>query len=237
MNINSIDSIISLDHVRCTYRIKQGLLRFKPYHAIQDVSFTVIEGETLGIIGRNGAGKSTILKLIAGILRPDAGRVIKRSEINISLLSLQVGFDRELSGRENILLGGLCLGITQKRIMECMNGIITFSDLGAFIENPIKTYSSGMRARLGFSIGLELMPDVLLIDEVLGVGDWSFKKKASEALRSKIRSGKTVILVSHDLDQVKNICDRVVWIENGMTRCIGNPVEIIDFYKNCSPRV
>ncbi len=235
--MNIVDGIIALDHVRCTYRIKQGFFRFKPYHALQDVSFTVVEGETLGIIGRNGAGKSTILKLIAGILHPDAGRVIKRPEINVSLLSLQVGFDPELSGRENILLGGLCLGISKKRILECMDDIIAFSDLGVFVENPIKTYSSGMRARLGFSIGMELSPDVLLIDEVLGVGDYSFQKKATEALHVKIGSSNTVILVSHDLIQMKRICDRVVWIENGITQCIGDPAEIITAYQNCSPFV
>ncbi len=233
--MNIIDATITLDHVRCTYRIKKGFLRFEPYHALRDVSFTVVEGETLGIIGRNGAGKSTVLKLIAGILRPDAGRVIKRPEISVSLLSLQVGFDPELSGRENILLGGLCLGISKKRILECMDDIIAFSDLGAFIENPIKTYSSGMRARLGFSIGMELSPDVLLIDEVLGVGDYAFQKKASEALHAKIGSDKTVILVSHDLLQMKKICDRVVWIENGITQCIGNPAEIIAAYQNFLP--
>jgi lipopolysaccharide transport system ATP-binding protein len=233
--MNIIDATITLDHVRCTYRIKQGFFRFKPYHALQDVSFTVVEGETLGIIGRNGAGKTTVLKLIAGILRPDSGRVIKRPGISVSLLSLQVGFDPELSGRENILLGGLCLGISKKRILECTDDIIAFSDLGAFVENPIKTYSSGMRARLGFSIGMELSPDVLLIDEVLGVGDYAFQKKASEALHAKIGSGKTVILVSHDLFQMKQICDRVVWIENGRTQCIGDPAEIIDAYQNLLP--
>lgn len=237
MNTEATHTIVSLEHVRCTYRIKQGFLRFKPYHALQDVTFDVIEGETLGIIGRNGAGKSTILKLVAGILCPDAGRVMKRPEIKVSLLSLQAGFDPELSGLENILLGGLCLGIPKKRIEERMEEIIAFSDLGPFVENPIKTYSSGMRARLGFSIGLELMSDVLLIDEVLGVGDWNFKKKASGALQAKIRSGKTVILVSHDLEQVEKICDRVVWIENGITRCAGKPAEIIAVYKNCLPCV
>ena len=230
--MNIIDATITLDHVRCTYRIKQGLLHFKPYHALRDVSFTVLEGETLGIIGHNGAGKSTILKLIAGILHPDAGRVIKQPDINVSLLSLQVGFDPELSGRENILLGGLCLGISKKRILECMDEIIAFSELGAFVDNPIKTYSTGMRARLGFSVGMELSPDVLLIDEVLGVGDYAFQKKASEALHAKIGTCKTVILVSHDLLQMKNICDRVVWIENGITQCIGDPDEIITAYQN-----
>lgn len=237
MNTETTDPMISLEHVRCTYRIKKGLFRFEPYHALQDVSFTVMEGETLGIIGRNGAGKSTILKMIAGILHPDAGYVIKRPEINISLLSLQVGFDPQLSGRENILLGGLCLGISKKQILERMKEIIAFSDLGYFVDHPIKTYSSGMRARLGFSIGLELMPDILLIDEVLGVGDWSFKKKASEALQAKIRSGRTVVLVSHDLEQVEKICDRVVWIENGITQSIGDPKEIIAVYKNRLPGV
>jgi lipopolysaccharide transport system ATP-binding protein len=236
MNTDTAVEIISIEHVRCTYRIKQGLFRFKPFHALQDVSFAVIEGETLGIIGRNGAGKSTILKLIAGILCPDVGHVSRRPGISISLLSLQVGFDPELSGIENILLGGLCMGIPKKRILERMEEIINFSDLGSSIQNPIKTYSSGMRGRLGFAIALELMPDVLLIDEVLSVGDWSFKKKASQALQSKIRSGKTVILVSHDLNQVEKICDRVVWIENGITRCIGKPAEIIADYQNCMPR-
>lgn len=219
--------IIQFEHVRCTYRIKQGLFRFKPYHALKDVSFSVNEGETVGILGRNGAGKTTILKLIAGILQPDAGRVIKPKGITVSLLSLQVGFDPELSGRENILLGGLYLGISQKRIQQRMDEIILFSELGPFIENPIKTYSAGMRARLGFSIGMEMDPDVLLIDEVLGVGDFAFQKKASFSLHEKIGNGRTVVLVSHDLEQVETLCDRVIWVENGVTKAEGKATDIL----------
>lgn len=229
---SSTNPIIEFDRVRCTYQIKKGLLRFKPYHALRGVSFSVMVGETVGIIGRNGAGKTTILKLIADILRPDEGRVIVKPGTNVSLLSIQVGFDPELSGRENILLGGLYLGISKKLIQERMDSIIAFSDLGPFIENPIKTYSAGMRARLGFSIGIEMEPDVLLIDEVLGVGDWDFQKKASETLHEKIGSSITVVLVSHALDQVEKICDRVVWIENGVTQAVGNPSGIISSYKN-----
>ncbi len=223
--------VIRFENVRCTYRIKQGLFRFKPYHALEDVSFEVREGETLGIIGRNGAGKTTILKLMSGILRPDSGRVIRRPDLVISLLSLQVGFDPELSGRENILLGGLYLGITKKNILNRMDDIIAFSELGPFIDHPIKTYSSGMRSRLGFSIGMELAPDVLLIDEVLGVGDWRFQQKASEALYHKIGNGRTVVLVSHDLNQVEELCDRVVWIEHGKTQGIGKTENLIRLYK------
>lgn len=230
--MNENNCLITLEHVRCTYRIKQGLLRFKPYHALQDVSFDVREGETLGIIGRNGAGKTTILKLIAEILLPDAGKVIKQSGLVVSLLSLQVGFDPELSGRENILLGGLYLGISKKHIQTRMDDIIAFSELEPFIDNPIKTYSTGMRSRLGFAIGMELTPDVLLIDEVLGVGDWRFQKKASESLHHKIGNGRTVVLVSHDLNQVEKICDRVAWVENGITQAVGDTSEVIASYKN-----
>jgi lipopolysaccharide transport system ATP-binding protein len=227
------DCLITFEHVRCTYRIKQGLLRFKPYHALKDVSFCVREGETLGIIGRNGAGKTTILKLMSGILRPDAGRVSRRPGLVVSLLSLQVGFDPELSGRENILLGGLYLGISKKNIQNRMDDIIAFSELESFIDNPIKTYSSGMRSRLGFSIGMELAPDVLLIDEVLGVGDWRFQQKASKALHHKIGNGRTVVLVSHNLEQIESICNRVVWVEHGITQAVGDTTDIITSYKNC----
>jgi lipopolysaccharide transport system ATP-binding protein len=230
--MNENNCVITVEHVRCTYRIKQGLLRFKPYHALRDVSFCVMEGETLGIIGRNGAGKTTILKLMSGILRPDAGRISRRPGLVVSLLSLQVGFDPELSGRENILLGGLYLGISQKNIQNRMNDIVAFSELESFIDNPIKTYSSGMRSRLGFSIGMELAPDVLLIDEVLGVGDWRFQKKAYKALQYKIGNGRTVVIVSHDLSQIEKICDRVVWVENGITQAVGDTADIIISYKN-----
>ncbi len=230
MNTDSV--LIRFENVRCTYHIKQGLFRFKPYHALRNSSFEVRQGETLGIIGRNGAGKTTILKLMCGILKPDAGRIHIRKGIVISLLGMQVGFDPELSGRENILLGGLYLGIPKSHIDSRMDDIIAFSELEAFIDNPIKTYSSGMRSRLGFSIGLELAPDVLLIDEILGVGDYRFQQKATDALQHKMKNGKTVVLVSHNLQQVESLCDRVVWIENGETQAEGDSKTVLERYKS-----
>lgn len=203
--------VISVDNVSVTYRQRVGIFKpVKTYEALSNISFDLYRGETLGIVGRNGAGKSTLLKVLAGIIRPDHGRVVKADDTGISLLALQAGFDSELSGYDNAVLGGMLLGYSRKEIESKLDEITAFSGLGSFMEQPIKTYSSGMRSRLGFSLALYASPDVLLLDEVLSVGDREFKKKAEAAMIEKIRSDQTIVLVSHSENQIERLCDRKI---------------------------
>lgn len=200
------------------------------YWALRDVSFDVYPGETLGVIGRNAAGKTTLLKVLAGIIAPDRGN-IRRSEINISLLSLQVGFVPHLSGRENAILSGILLGLTKREAIARLPDILEFSELDDFIDEPISIYSAGMRARLGFSVAYFAAPEVLLIDESLAVGDKDFRVKSAVAIREIITSNRTVVLVSHDLDTIGQLCNRVVWIEKGETVAVGVPEQVISDYE------
>ncbi len=186
-------------------------------------------GETLGVIGRNGVGKSTLLRVIAGIMSPDKGKIVQAG-YRASLLSLQVGFVAQLSGRENAILSGMLLGAAKKQIELSMDSIIEFSELDDFIDEPVSSYSAGMKARLGFSVALQADPDILLIDEVLGVGDAEFREKSAREIRRRIQSDRSVILVSHNTVTVQNLCDRVVWIEQGRTSAIGDPGEVLEAY-------
>lgn len=199
------------------------------YWALKNVSFNLFHGETLGVIGRNGVGKSTLLRLLAGIIAPDKGEVTSYVERS-SLLSLQVGFVPHLSGRENAVLSGMLLGMRRREIEKKMESIVDFSGLGEFIDEPVGSYSSGMRARLGFAVAMEAEPDILLIDEVLGVGDREFKQKSGLAMRERILSDQTVVIVSHNLDTIREFCDRVVWLENGETKAEGKTAEILELY-------
>ncbi|WP_312914311.1 ABC transporter ATP-binding protein [Candidatus Competibacter phosphatis] len=194
------------------------------------MSFDLHHGESLGVIGRNGAGKSTLLQLLAGILRPDQGTLINHG-VRATLLSLQIGFVPYLSGRQNAILSGMLLGLAKQEVEEKMADIRAFSELGDFFDQPINAYSSGMKARLGFSVAFQLNPDVLLIDEVLGVGDAEFKAKSSQIMREKIRSDKTIVLVSHSPGTIRQLCDRAVWIDNGATRAEGETTEVLDRYE------
>ncbi|MBC8205660.1 MAG: ABC transporter ATP-binding protein [Kiritimatiellaeota bacterium] len=208
--------VISLKNIGVCYR-RHGLFSRKPkniFWALEDVSFDVYPGETLGITGRNGAGKSTLLKILAGIISPDRG-TIKMSGLRTTLLSLQAGFDPFLTGRQNITLSGMLLGMTRKEITEKEEEIIALADIGDFINQPIRTYSTGMRVRLGFATAHYVDPDILLIDEVLGVGDADFQKKSSALIHNKINSDQTVIIVSHSPAVIKNLCDRSITIEHG----------------------
>ena len=223
-------TILELDDVRFSYRVRKGLFRHVSYPAVRGVSFDVRRGESLGIIGRNGCGKSTLLKVIAGIFRPDAG-AIRRHCSRISLLSLSLGFDPELTGVENGVIAGMLLGASRARVNEELEEIIAFSELGQAIHDPIKTYSTGMRARLGFSVALKLKAELMLVDEVMGVGDAKFREKAEEAMRERISSDQTVIMVSHSLKQTKKLSDRVVWIDEGRVRGQGAPADVIDEYQ------
>ncbi len=198
--------------------------------ALKDVSFDLYPGDSLGVIGRNGAGKTTLLRLLGGIIRPDSGE-IKNYGANTALLSLQVGFDPELSGRVNAILGGMFLGYTKKEVVAQLDKIIEFAELEDFIDLPVKSYSSGMRARLGFAVALEMNPDVLLIDEVLGVGDVEFRKKSMAVMKEKLLSNQTIVLVSHSAATVKSLCNRAVWIENGVSRMVGDSKEVVAAYE------
>jgi lipopolysaccharide transport system ATP-binding protein len=213
------------------FNFPRNLRSFKTqrFEALRDISFEVYRGEKFGIIGRNGAGKSTTLGLIAGVLKPNQGRVVVRGRIS-PLLSLGAGFHPELSGRENIVLNGILMGLTRKEVTRKLDEIIEFSELGDFINHPIRIYSSGMLARLGFSVVAHLDPEILLIDEVLGVGDIKFQQKCLGKMMQFKESGTTMVLVSHSISSVIKICDRAMWIEDHTVKMVGHPYEIAEQY-------
>lgn len=199
------------------------------FWALQDVSFQVAEGSTFGLIGENGSGKSTMLKCIANILRPDKGSLKVHGKIS-ALLELGAGFHPELSGRENVFLNGAILGLGQKELRKRFDEIVDFAGIGEFIDEPVKNYSSGMYVRLGFSVAINVDPDVLLIDEVLAVGDESFQRKCNEKFAELKASGKTIILVSHGMASVHNLCDRVAWFDHGRIKMIDAARAVVDEY-------
>ena len=196
------------------------------YEVLKDISFETYKGETLGIIGKNGVGKSTTLGLIAGVLKPSKGKVVVRGRIS-PLLELGGGFHPELTGKENIMLNGVLLGLTRNQVKSKMDEIIEFSGLGDFIYQPIRTYSSGMYARLGFSVIAHLDPEILLIDEVLAVGDIEFQKKCLNKMMGFKKSGVTMVFVSHSMEDVERICDRVIWIDHHQIKRMGMPEEVL----------
>jgi lipopolysaccharide transport system ATP-binding protein len=200
------------------------------FQALKEVTFAVPSGHTLGIIGSNGSGKSTLLKLLAGIYRPDGGKIMVQGKVG-ALLELGAGFHPEFSGRENIFINGIVLGLSKREVRQHFDDIIRFAELEAFIDEPVKTYSVGMYMRLGFSVAVHADPDILLIDEILAVGDEGFTQKCYDRLAAFRRRGKTIILVSHDLSTVSRWCDRVVWLENGIVQDQGLPQRVIDLYR------
>lgn len=224
------ESSIHVENLGVFYRRWSGFFSKKKYWALTDVSFDVKHGETLGILGRNGAGKSTLLNVLSGIISPDRGSVDLFGG-TASLLSLQAGFVSELSGRDNAALGGLLLGVPMEEVQARLEEVIAFSELNDFIDQPIGTYSSGMKARLGFSVAFHANPEVILLDEVLGVGDAAFRKKSSEAMVQLLGSQKTVVLVSHSTETLLELCDRVMWLDQGKSRMLGNPADVIAEYE------
>jgi len=206
--------LISLSDVGFTYRTLSGLFSIEKYQALKSINLDIRPGETLGIIGSNGSGKSTLLKVLARIYQPDEGKIVYNAN-KISLLSLALGFDARLSGLDNAVLSSMLLGATLREAKQKVDGIIEFSELGEFASHPVRTYSSGMRARLGFSVALNMKTDVLLIDEALAVGDAKFKAKSEKAIVERVTSSQTVVLVSHSGPQINRLCDRAVWIEKG----------------------
>lgn len=204
---------------------------YSDFEALKDVSLGVPAGQMLGLIGRNGSGKSTLLKVIAGVYRPSQGTVQVHGSL-APLIELGAGFHHELSGRENILLNGLLMGYTKAEMLEREADIIEFADIGDFIDAPVKQYSSGMYARLAFAVATEIDPDILLIDEILGVGDAAFAVKCSQRIRKFRESGKTIILVTHDMGTVVQMCDRVILLDRGVVQADGEPIEVTSFYKS-----
>ena len=240
------DFAISLQNVSKSYRLwgrrsqfatlKSALLRrsieLSPdasVEAVKNVSFAVDRGEAFGIIGRNGSGKSTLLKIITGILKPTRGKVTVNGRI-AALIELGAGFHPEITGRENIVINGIMLGLSRREIEQRFDRIVEFSGIGDFIDQPVKTYSSGMYVRLGFAVAVHVDPDVLLIDEVLAVGDEEFSAKCVAKIQEMKYRGVTLVFVTHQLDQVRKLCDRALWLDHGEMEAVGDPMRVVDHY-------
>lgn len=205
-------------------------LHYNEFWALKDVSFAVEKGDRVGVLGLNGAGKSTLLKVIAGVFKPTEGTVVRKGKI-APLLELGAGFDKEYTGRENIYLYGAVLGYSKKFIEEKFDEIVEFSELGEFIEVPVKNYSSGMKSRLGFSIATIVSPKILVLDEVLSVGDARFRKKSEKKIKSMFDSGVTVLFVSHSLEQVKRLCNKAMILDHGRLIAYGDIDEVAPIYQ------
>ena len=205
-------------------------IKYKEFWALKDVSFDVRKGEVMGIIGHNGAGKSTLLKVISGILKPTEGSLQVNGTI-VPMLERGSGFDFELSGRENIFLNGAILGYSEKFLQDKYDEIVAFSELGEFIEAPLRSYSSGMVMRLAFSIATVVNPDILIVDEILAVGDAAFQEKSKKRMLELMGGGTTVLFVSHSLEQIREMCDRVLWLDHGRMRLCGDAQSVCDAYQ------
>jgi len=204
---------------------------YRDFDAVKNISFDVPHGQMLGLIGRNGSGKSTLLKIIAGVYRPTAGKVEVTGSL-APLIELGAGFHHDLTGRENILLNGLLMGYSKRQMLEREERIIEFAEIGDFIDSPVKQYSSGMYMRLAFSVATEIDPDILLIDEILAVGDAPFQQKCVQRMRNFRQAGKTIVFVSHSMDQVAQLCDRAILIDQGTIMADGPPEEVIAVYQS-----
>ena len=237
--------IISVDHVSMKFHINtnrttnlkewvvsflKGKLRYEDFHALRDISFDVQPGEVLGIIGQNGSGKSTLLKIISGVYKASEGKVNVRGRI-APMLELGSGFDYELTGRENVFLNGAILGYSEKFLKSKYDEIVAYAELEDFIMQPLKTYSSGMVTRLAFSIATQVDPEILIVDEILSVGDERFQRKSSARMQEMMTGGTTVLMVSHSLEQIRSLCTRVLWLDHGNLMAIGEPQQICDDYQ------
>ena len=225
MNKENVDSLKE-------YIVKmfKGQLRFEEFWALQNVSFDIRRGEIFGLVGLNGAGKSTMLKVIAGVLKPTKGNVTIKGSI-APLIELGAGFDFDLTGKENIFLNGAILGYPKEYMQERFEEIVEFSELKDFIDIPLKNYSSGMIARIGFGIATVMDPDILIVDEILSVGDFHFQEKCQERIKKMLDNGTTIVIVSHSIKQIEDLCHRVLWLEHGMVKMYGDVNEVCGQYK------
>lgn len=235
VEINHISMCFRLDNHRVaslkeymTLKLS-GKLSYTEFWALKDVSLTVRRGEVLGLIGHNGAGKSTLLKAISGIYRPTQGNLLCHGRV-VPMLELGSGFDFELTGRENIFLNGAILGFGEEFLKSKLEEIIEFSQLGQFIDVPIRTYSSGMLARLAFSVATMVNPEILIVDEILSVGDEAFQVKSRARMQELMSGGTTVLFVSHSLSQIRELCDRVAWLEQGQIKMLGDTEDVCNAY-------
>ncbi len=240
--MSEIENAIEVRDLRISYKclnklsIKKSLFTLKKskaevFEAVRGVSFNVPKGQIMGIIGKNGSGKSTMLRAIAGIFAPDSGSIDLHG-FSVSLLSIGVGFQKKLTGRENIILSGMLLGFSEEHIKEKMDQIIKFAELGDFIDRPVRTYSSGMYSKLAFSITAILETDIMLIDEVLSVGDAKFKKKSYNKMKKLITDkNKTVIIVSHSSETLRKLCDTILWLHDGEVKMQGSVAEVLPVYE------
>lgn len=208
--------------------IKRELM-FQEFLAVKDVSFQVKAGEAWGLIGTNGSGKSTMLKAISGILKPYKGKITVNGRV-APLIELGAGFDQEMTARENIFLNGCVLGHTEKFMQEHFDEIVDFAELHQFLDSPLKNFSSGMRARLGFSIATMVKPDILIVDEILSVGDYKFRQKCEKRMSEMLSGGTTLLYVSHSIEEVKRLCDHALWIDKGVARMQGEALEVCEAY-------
>jgi ABC-type polysaccharide/polyol phosphate transport system ATPase subunit len=198
-------------------------------HAVKDVSFEVDHGVVLGVVGANGAGKSTLMRMIGGIMPPSEGRITVEGRVS-TLLALGVGFNRKLSGRDNVILGGLAAGLSREQMEAKYDEIVAFAELGDFMDMPMRTYSSGMFGRLAFSVAVNMEPDILLIDEALSVGDARFRRRSARKMRQLCRQDRTVVLVSHALGTVKELCDKAIWLDHGELKMWADAEAVVDAY-------
>ena len=221
------DRILSLKEFATT--ALRGKLHYEEFTALNNISFNLEKGETLGLIGRNGAGKSTLLKVISGILKPTEGSVACYGNV-VPMLELGSGFDMELTGQENIFLNGAILGYSEEFLKSKYDEIAEFSELGKFLSMPIRNYSSGMLARLAFSVATAVNPEILIVDEILSVGDMAFQEKSRKRMMEMMGGGTTVLFVSHNMAQIREMCSRVVWLDHGTVRMLGPTQEVCDAY-------
>ena len=221
------DKILSLKEFVTT--ALRGKLQYNKFTALEHISFELKRGQTLGLIGRNGAGKSTLLKIISGILKPTEGCVSCYGNV-VPMLELGSGFDFDLTGRENVFLNGAILGYSEEFLKGKYDEIVEFSELGQFIEVPIRNYSSGMLARLAFSIATVVNPDILIVDEILSVGDVAFQEKSKKRMLHLMGGGTTVLFVSHSIEQIREMCDRAVWLDQGLIKMMGKAEDVCQAY-------
>lgn len=224
-------NILSANNITLKYKSRTGIFKSFEHTVLDNISFNLIKGEILGLIGQNGCGKSTLLRILADIIKPTSGNILCNSTTRRALLSLGLGFRPDLSGKDNALLSTMLQGATKTQATELLQNIREFSELGAYFEQPVKTYSSGMRARLGFATAIVTQVEILLIDEVLSVGDMHFRHKAEKAMQEKLNNHQTVVFVSHNAQQVKQLCSRAIWLKNGLIHAEGDTENVTKQYR------